>query len=59
MTVWIKLWYVFGLHYGSRTAVLEQVEYADIMCHVEFYACCFSELENWKKKSSLLVDLLV
>ena len=46
MTVWIKLWYVFGLHYGSRTAVLEQVEYADIMCHAEFYACCFSELEN-------------
>ena len=59
MTVWIKLWCVFGLHSGSRTAVLELVEYDDIMCHAAFYACCFSELENWKKKSSLQVDFLV
>ena len=49
MTVWIKLWCVSGLHSGPRTTVLEQVEYADIMCHAGFYACSFFELENWKK----------
>ena len=43
------MWCVFGLHFGSRTAVLEQVEYADIMCHAGFCACCFSELENLKR----------
>ena len=57
MTVWIKLWCVSGLHSGSKTAVLEQVEYADIMCHAGFCACYFSELENWKKKN--LVFMLI
>ena len=58
MTVWIKLWCVSGLYSGPRTTVLEQVEYADIMCHTGFYACCFL---SWKtgKKSSLHVDFLV
>ena len=46
-----------------KFSVLEQVEYT---CTVGFEheepglcVCCFSELENWKKKSSLHVDFLV
>ena len=59
MIVWIKLWFVSGLHSGSKTVVLEQVEYANIMCHAGFYTCCFSELKNWKKKSSFHVNFLI
>ena len=46
MTVLIKLWCVSGLHSGSITAVLEQIEYVDIICHAGFCAYYFSELEK-------------
>ena len=58
MIVWIKLWCVSGLHSCSKTAVLVQLKYADIMCHAGFCACCFYEMENWKKNSvGMLISL--